>query len=115
MANKVMSRYAEAGVDIDKGNAFIDAIKPIVASTFRPGVLTGIGGFGGLFALGGGKFQDPVLVSSTDGGGTKLKTKQVWDLLSDQGHKVARPSRHRHPVAGRSGSFPGPGLGGDHH
>ena len=73
MAKKEISRYAEAGVDIDKGNAFIDAIKPIVASTFRPGVLTGIGGFGGLFALGGGKFQDPVLVSSTDGVGTKLK------------------------------------------
>jgi len=59
-------------VDIDKGNAFVEAIKPIVSSTFRPGVLTGIGGFGGLYALGGGKFKDPVLVSSTDGVGTKL-------------------------------------------
>jgi phosphoribosylformylglycinamidine cyclo-ligase len=72
MAQKKISRYAQAGVDIDKGNAFVENIKPIVASTFRPGVLTGIGGFGGLFALGGGKFQDPVLVSSTDGVGTKL-------------------------------------------
>lgn len=72
MVEKESSRYAEAGVDIDKGNAFVENIKPIVASTFRPGVLTGIGGFGGLFALGGGKFQDPVLVSSTDGVGTKL-------------------------------------------
>lgn len=67
------SRYAEAGVDIDKGNAFVQNIKPLVASTFRSGVLTGIGGFGGLFALGGGRFKDPVLVSSTDGVGTKLK------------------------------------------
>jgi phosphoribosylformylglycinamidine cyclo-ligase len=68
-----ISRYAEAGVDIDKGNAFVENIKPLVASTFRSGVLTGIGGFGGLFALGGGRFKDPVLVSSTDGVGTKLK------------------------------------------
>ncbi|HIJ79086.1 MAG: phosphoribosylformylglycinamidine cyclo-ligase [Desulfobulbaceae bacterium] len=72
MAKEESPRYKEAGVDIAKGNAFIDNIKPIVASTFRPGVLTGIGGFGGLFALGGGKFKDPVLVSSTDGVGTKL-------------------------------------------
>jgi len=79
MSKKHSSRYAEAGVDIDKGNAFVDAIKPIVASTFRPGVLTGIGGFGGLFALGGGKFQDPVLVSSTDGVGTKLKIAEMCD------------------------------------
>ncbi len=77
MSNKECSRYAEAGVDIDKGNAFIDNIKPIVSATFRPGVLTGIGGFGGLFALGGGKFKDPVLVSSTDGVGTKLKIAEL--------------------------------------
>jgi len=66
------SRYAEAGVDIDRGNDFVSQIKPIVSSTFKSGVLTGIGGFGGLFAL-GGRFKDPVLVSSTDGVGTKLK------------------------------------------
>lgn len=68
-----MSKYAEAGVDIDKGNDFVNRIKPIVASTFRGGVLTGIGGFGGLYALGGDRYKDPVLVSSTDGVGTKLK------------------------------------------
>ncbi len=72
MSKGEKSRYTEAGVDIDKGNAFVERIKPVVASTFRPGVLTGIGGFGGLFALGGGKYKDPVLVSSTDGVGTKL-------------------------------------------
>ena len=67
------SRYAESGVDIDKGNQFIANIKPLVAATFRRGVLTDIGGFGGLFAIGGDRFTDPVLVSSTDGVGTKLK------------------------------------------
>ncbi|MEW6289331.1 MAG: phosphoribosylformylglycinamidine cyclo-ligase [Thermodesulfobacteriota bacterium] len=67
------SRYAESGVDIDKGNKFISNIKPLVAATFRRGVLTDIGGFGGLFAIGGDRFTDPVLVSSTDGVGTKLK------------------------------------------
>lgn len=67
------SKYAEAGVDIDKGNDFVNRIKPIVASTFRGGVLSGIGGFGGLYALGGDRYKDPVLVSSTDGVGTKLK------------------------------------------
>ena len=67
------SRYAESGVDIDKANDFISNIKPLVSSTFRRGVLTDIGGFGGLFALGGDRFTDPVLVSSTDGVGTKLK------------------------------------------
>jgi phosphoribosylformylglycinamidine cyclo-ligase len=67
------SRYAESGVDIDKGNQFISNIKPLVAATFRRGVLTDIGGFGGLFAIGGDRFNDPVLVSSTDGVGTKLK------------------------------------------
>ncbi|MDH3359617.1 MAG: phosphoribosylformylglycinamidine cyclo-ligase [Desulfobulbaceae bacterium] len=73
MSKDKVSRYAESGVDIDKGNEFIDRIKPIVAKTFQRGVLTDIGGFGGLFALGGDRYKDPVLVSSTDGVGTKLK------------------------------------------
>ena len=70
---KTTSRYSESGVDIDKGNAFVSAIKPLVSETFRRGVLTDIGGFGGLFAIGDDRFPDPVLVSSTDGVGTKLK------------------------------------------
>lgn len=70
---KPVSRYAESGVDIDKANDFVSAIKPLVASTFRRGVLTDIGGFGGLFAIGDDRFPDPVLVASTDGVGTKLK------------------------------------------
>lgn len=79
MTSKKSSRYAEAGVDIDKGNEFVERIKPMVSATFRSGVLTGIGGFGGLFALGSGKYKDPVLVSSTDGVGTKLMIAQMCD------------------------------------
>jgi phosphoribosylformylglycinamidine cyclo-ligase len=65
--------YRDAGVDIDAGNAFIERIKPIVKQTFRPGVLTGLGGFGALFELPLERFKEPVLVSGTDGVGTKLK------------------------------------------
>ncbi len=63
--------YKDAGVDIDAGDLFVEKIKPFVKSTFRPEVLTHIGGFGGLFAL--KKYKNPVLVSGTDGVGTKLK------------------------------------------
>jgi phosphoribosylformylglycinamidine cyclo-ligase len=63
--------YKDAGVDIDAGDSFVQKIKPYVKSTFRPEVLTDIGGFGGLFAL--KKYKNPVLVSGTDGVGTKLK------------------------------------------
>ncbi|WP_319529137.1 phosphoribosylformylglycinamidine cyclo-ligase [uncultured Cohaesibacter sp.] len=65
--------YADAGVDIDAGNALVNAIKPIVKSTSRPGSDTDIGGFGGLFDLKGAGFSDPVLVAANDGVGTKLK------------------------------------------
>ena len=77
MTDKKGSRYAESGVDIDKANDFVDQIKPLVSATFQRGVLTGIGGFGGLFALGGDRYKDPVLVSSTDGVGTKLKIAEL--------------------------------------
>jgi phosphoribosylformylglycinamidine cyclo-ligase len=65
--------YKSAGVDIDAGNQFVDLIRPLVRKTFRPEVVTDIGGFGGLFSLKAKKYRDPVLVASTDGVGTKLK------------------------------------------
>ena len=77
MSNEQGSRYAESGVDIDKANLFIDRIKPLVSATFQRWVLTDIGGFGGLFALGGNRYKDPVLVASTDGVGTKLKIAEL--------------------------------------
>ncbi|MBS1170083.1 MAG: purM [Burkholderiaceae bacterium] len=64
--------YRDAGVDIDAGDALVDAIKPFAKRTMREGVLGGIGGFGALFEI-GKKYQEPVLVSGTDGVGTKLK------------------------------------------
>ena len=64
--------YRAAGVDIDAGQALVERIKPCVASTRRRGVLGGIGGFGGLFEL-PENYRQPVLVSATDGVGTKLK------------------------------------------
>ncbi|HUL29031.1 MAG TPA: phosphoribosylformylglycinamidine cyclo-ligase, partial [Thermodesulfobacteriota bacterium] len=65
--------YKDAGVDIEKGDAFVQAIKPMVESTFRPEVLTKIGGFAGCFSLNLERYKKPILVSSTDGVGTKLK------------------------------------------
>ncbi|NBB92535.1 MAG: phosphoribosylformylglycinamidine cyclo-ligase [Gammaproteobacteria bacterium] len=70
--------YRDAGVDIDAGNALVDRIKPLVAATSRPEVLGGLGGFGGLFHL-GDKYRDPVLVSGTDGVGTKLLLARQLD------------------------------------
>ncbi|MEN8178177.1 MAG: phosphoribosylformylglycinamidine cyclo-ligase [Pseudomonadota bacterium] len=72
-SNDSQLSYRDAGVDIDAGNQLIEQIKPIVKQTFRPGVLTGLGGFGALFELPWDRFRQPVLVSGTDGVGTKLK------------------------------------------
>ncbi len=71
--------YRDAGVDIDAGNALVERIKPAVKTTFRPGVLTGLGGFGGLFELDTARFKEPVLVSGTDGVGTKLLLARQLD------------------------------------
>jgi phosphoribosylformylglycinamidine cyclo-ligase len=65
--------YAEAGVDIDAGNAMVEAIKPLVRTTRRPGADAEIGGFGGLFDLKAAGFSDPILVAANDGVGTKVK------------------------------------------
>jgi phosphoribosylformylglycinamidine cyclo-ligase len=68
--------YRKAGVDIDAANTLIDRIKPMARSTFRKGVLGGLGSFGGLFEL-GNRYEDPILVSGTDGVGTKLLVAQA--------------------------------------
>ena len=68
--------YREAGVDIDAGNALVERIKPHAARTRRPGVLAGLGGFGALFELPLDRYRRPVLVSGTDGVGTKLRLAQ---------------------------------------
>lgn len=71
------SKYTEAGVDIDKGNAFVKGIKDIVSSTHQRGVVSEIGGFSSLFAIDKESYNNPVLVSSTDGVGTKLAVAQM--------------------------------------
>jgi phosphoribosylaminoimidazole synthetase len=65
--------YAQAGVDIDAGNALVDAIKPLAKATRRPGAEASLGGFGALFDLKAAGYDDPLLVTTTDGVGTKLK------------------------------------------
>ncbi|HXH65419.1 MAG TPA: phosphoribosylformylglycinamidine cyclo-ligase [Mariprofundaceae bacterium] len=71
--------YAECGVDIDSGNAFVGRIRQAVSSTMRPEVLAGLGGFGALFRADFSAMQEPVLVSGTDGVGTKLLLLQQFD------------------------------------
>lgn len=70
--------YRDAGVDIDAGDALVDRIKPLAAKTMREGVMAGIGGFGALFDV-PKKYREPVLVSGTDGVGTKLKLAFEWN------------------------------------
>ncbi|MFK7870946.1 MAG: phosphoribosylformylglycinamidine cyclo-ligase [Roseobacter sp.] len=72
--------YADAGVDIDAGNALVDRIKPAAKRTNRSGVMSGLGGFGALFDLKAAGYSDPVLVAATDGVGTKLR------IAIDTGH-----------------------------
>ena len=77
--NKAGITYKDAGVDIDAGNKSVELIKESVRATYRPEVLGDLGGFGGLFALNSGKYKEPVLVSGTDGVGTKLKLAFMLD------------------------------------
>ncbi len=76
--------YRAAGVDIDAGDTLVEALKPIAAKTMRPGVLAGLGGFGALFSL-SGRYRDPILVSGTDGVGTKLLLAIALDRHDDIG------------------------------
>ncbi len=69
--------YRGAGVDIDAGNALVEVIKPLARATARPGTAASLGGFGALFDLKAAGFRDPILVSTTDGVGTKLKIAQI--------------------------------------
>jgi len=71
--------YRDAGVDIDAGNQLVESIKPDIKRTMRPGVLGGIGGFGGLFELPANDYNQPVLVSGADGVGTKLMLANLLD------------------------------------
>jgi len=71
--------YKDAGVDIAAGNSFVSLIKPLVKATYRPEVMADIGGFGGLFSLNTSKYRNPVLVSGTDGVGTKLRLAFLAD------------------------------------
>ncbi|GKS88527.1 phosphoribosylformylglycinamidine cyclo-ligase [Acidovorax sp. SUPP2539] len=71
--------YKDAGVDIDAGDALVERIKPLAKKTMREGVLAGIGGFGALFEV-PKRYQEPVLVSGTDGVGTKLKLAFEWNM-----------------------------------
>ncbi len=77
--------YKDSGVDIDKGNRFVDVIKPLVKTTFRKEVMGGLGGFGGLFHLDKVKYRDPVLVASTDGVGTKLNVARMMNRYNTIG------------------------------
>ncbi len=76
---KTGTTYKDAGVNIDAGNEFVKLIKPLVKATSRPEVMAEIGGFGGLFSLNASKYKNPVLVSGTDGVGTKLKVAFMAD------------------------------------
>jgi len=71
--------YKDAGVDIEAGDALVERIKPLARKTLRPGVLAGIGGFGALFEV-PSHYREPVMVSGTDGVGTKLKLAFEWNL-----------------------------------
>jgi phosphoribosylformylglycinamidine cyclo-ligase len=73
MTGKNGLTYADAGVDIDAGNALVERIKPAAKRTSRPGTMSGLGGFGALFDLKAAGYSDPVLVAATDGVGTKLR------------------------------------------
>lgn len=88
MSNKPLS-YADSGVSIDEGNALVDQIENLVKPTLRPEVIASIGGYAGLFALDTKKYKEPVLVSCTDGVGTKLKLAFEMNCFDTIGQDLA--------------------------
>lgn len=86
--NELSPHYRAAGVDIDAGEALIERIKPHAASTLRPEVLTGLGGFASLFRFPADRYRDPVLVAGTDGVGTKLSLALAADRIDDLGRDL---------------------------
>jgi len=85
MSNKKPLTYKDAGVDISAGDALVEAIKPLAASTIRPGADSALGGFGALFDLKAAGFKDPVLVAATDGVGSKVKIALETGALNTVG------------------------------
>ncbi len=83
-----MTTYRDAGVDIEEGEEAVKRIKPLVRQTFTPGVLTDIGAFGGFFQLNQADYEEPVLVSSVDGVGTKLKVAFMMDRHNTVGQDL---------------------------
>lgn len=80
MAKQIQENYKSAGVDIDEGNKLVERIKPIAAKTHTDSVISGLGGFGAMFSLPLSRYQEPILVSGTDGVGTKLKLANQLDI-----------------------------------
>ena len=97
--NRPPISYRDSGVDIDAGNALVEAIKPLARSTRRTGAGADLGGFGALFDLKAAGFKDPILVASTDGVGTKLKIA-IETGQHDRRHRPGRHVRERPPGPG---------------
>ena len=100
MTDKTSLSYKDAGVDIDAGNALVDRIKGVVKKTRRPEVMGGLGGFGALCAL-PQKYREPVLVSGTDGVGTKLRLAMDLKRHDTIGTRPGRYVRKRPRGSGR--------------
>lgn len=96
--------YRDAGVDIDAGDALVDRIKPLAKKTMREGVLAGIGGFGALFEI-PKRYQEPILVSGTDGVGTKLKLAFEWNAHETIGQDLVAMSVNDILVQGAESLF----------
>ena len=108
MKNSHSESYAAAGVDVTAGYEAVERIKPMVESTYIPGVMGTLGGFGGMFAPDLTGMKKPVLVSGTDGVGTKLKLAFLMDKHDTVGIDVYKRQQHRYALRERSwGPAPG--------